>query len=465
VEGKKMIARKRSVLFIVCFLGVLLFGVSGSTAIAVTFYVDYANGSDSNDGTSTSTPWEHCPGDPNATDNAASCSPAAGDVIYFKGGVTYTGSISIKTSGSSGNQIVYDGTPSGWGTGRAVLSGSFNFNNKGYITIRNFEITGFGYAGIYQTVSKTLCTSRIIDNNIVHDSGLAYAGIFLSSNSESTISNNRVYNIHKGTSGGRGILLLGSSLGRTSGNTISGNTVYDTDGTNILVMSQISPLVTGNKAYGTAAGHSNGITVYYCNDPTISHNIVWTGARSSYTIEGIDGTGTGCNIFNNVGDGLDTFGYVFACWNGEAPGNSGTLRLINNTFIRSSSNHAALVKPSKYPFPTIIMINNIIDGPSSGATIHSYNCFTANPTPETGGITETNLNNLFVDYANHDYRLKSNATCKDRGTDVSSYGVRVRKDIVGTFRPQGSGWDMGAYEGSSGLASPPAPPGGVRTVP
>ena len=69
-----MNAKKRWVSFVVCFLGILLFGVCGSAAIAATFYVDYENGSDSNDGMSISTPWGHCPGDSNATANADDCS-------------------------------------------------------------------------------------------------------------------------------------------------------------------------------------------------------------------------------------------------------------------------------------------------------------------------------------------------------------------------------------------------------
>jgi len=88
-----------------------------------SWFVDNAAGNDANAGTSTSAPFRHCPGDADATGNAASCTPAAGDVVNFKGGVTYRGQIQVKSSGASGSPILYDGN-SGWGTGKAILDGS-----------------------------------------------------------------------------------------------------------------------------------------------------------------------------------------------------------------------------------------------------------------------------------------------------------------------------------------------------
>ena len=40
--------------------------VFAASALAATYYVDYQNGSDTNNGTSTATPWKHCRGDSNA---------------------------------------------------------------------------------------------------------------------------------------------------------------------------------------------------------------------------------------------------------------------------------------------------------------------------------------------------------------------------------------------------------------
>lgn len=98
--------------------------------LAATYYVDFDGESDASAGTSTGTAWKHCKGDPNATGTAASTTPAAGDTIYFKGGVVYRGAISVASGGTVGNPIIYDGRPSGWGTGNAILDGSTNISTS-----------------------------------------------------------------------------------------------------------------------------------------------------------------------------------------------------------------------------------------------------------------------------------------------------------------------------------------------
>ena len=55
-------------------------------ARAATYYVDYSTGNDTNNGTSTSSPWQHCPGDWAAT---ATNSLNPGDTVKFKGGGVY----------------------------------------------------------------------------------------------------------------------------------------------------------------------------------------------------------------------------------------------------------------------------------------------------------------------------------------------------------------------------------------
>ncbi|MBN1185830.1 MAG: right-handed parallel beta-helix repeat-containing protein [Bacteroidales bacterium] len=78
-------------------------------SFGINYYIDYVNGNDSNDGLSTSTAWKHCPGDDQATVNAASADLQPGDNIYFKGEVTYRGSITITNSGTEADPISYIG--------------------------------------------------------------------------------------------------------------------------------------------------------------------------------------------------------------------------------------------------------------------------------------------------------------------------------------------------------------------
>jgi hypothetical protein len=107
-------------------------------AMGATHYVDYATGSDTNNGTSTSTPWKHAPGMKGLTpsgsstgdgcsNNCASYTPAAGDLIILKGGTVWpytvlpwqwpsgNGSGSTSTYGCTGTGCIYVGNAVGAG--------------------------------------------------------------------------------------------------------------------------------------------------------------------------------------------------------------------------------------------------------------------------------------------------------------------------------------------------------------
>ena len=127
-------------------------------ARSATYYVDFDGGVDSNSGT-IGTPWKHSPFDANATGNAASTTPAAGDTIQFKAGIRYKGSLTINSSGTAGNPITYKGT--GWGTGKAIMDGSVLFTNTWTQCTSSGQVYGnANYANIwYATAAFTNQTS------------------------------------------------------------------------------------------------------------------------------------------------------------------------------------------------------------------------------------------------------------------------------------------------------------------
>ena len=124
------------------FLAVCLLAVAFATRLgAISYYVDFAGGADDNHGTGTEVPWKHCPGDPAAVGCAAVCLLVPGDVVTFKGGVTYvfsgTAGIVLKWSGEPGSPITYDGNSgSEWGEGRAKFT-----DNRGAGAITAFAAT------------------------------------------------------------------------------------------------------------------------------------------------------------------------------------------------------------------------------------------------------------------------------------------------------------------------------------
>jgi hypothetical protein len=170
---------------LLCFI---LAGYVFSAYPGSTYYVDYSAGSDANNGISTSTAWQHCPGDANATGNAA-ITLAPGSTVIFKGGITYIGQIVVGASGASGNPITYDGNSAGtWGTGKAILSGNgvnngvgFSITSQNYVMIQNFEICHYG-----DYTSAQLATYNCTSNPLPEKDG---TGIALQQVSNITIQN------------------------------------------------------------------------------------------------------------------------------------------------------------------------------------------------------------------------------------------------------------------------------------
>ena len=57
----------------------------------------------------------------------------------------------------------------------------------------------------------------------------------------------------------------------------------------------------------------------------------------------------------------------------------------------------------------------------------------------------------FINAAGHDYELSATSPAADRGVTITE----VATDRVGTSRPQGTAYDVGAYERSGRRPSPP----------
>ncbi len=80
---------------------------------AQTFYISSSTGNDANNGTSTSTPWAHIPGQSACGGTCAATTPVGGDSYLLKKGDTWTASLTVPRSGDSGANI----TIASYGTG------------------------------------------------------------------------------------------------------------------------------------------------------------------------------------------------------------------------------------------------------------------------------------------------------------------------------------------------------------
>jgi hypothetical protein len=130
----------------------------GSLGVTTCYFVA-ANGSDSNDGASESTPWAHLPGMPTCTGNCGAHTPTAGEGYILRGGDTWNGSnfgFRWSWSGSASNPI-YIGVDQGWYSGgswsrpiwtcggASCTGGSTTYyfvSNASYFSLDNIELTG-----------------------------------------------------------------------------------------------------------------------------------------------------------------------------------------------------------------------------------------------------------------------------------------------------------------------------------
>lgn len=65
--------------------------------------------------------------------------------------------------------------------------------------------------------------------------------------------------------------------------------------------------------------------------------------------------------------------------------------------------------------------------------------------------SSSNYANEFTDITTFDFSLVSGGVCEENGTDLSGSGVT--DDIIGTSRPQGTNYDIGAFELLSGVTA------------
>jgi len=172
-----------ALLLVVTFLGL------GNASAATTHYISKSLGSDSNNGTSKSTPWAHVPGMIGCSSGAAcTYTPQPGDNFILYGGDTWVAAdLGINTcpsgcwNGTSGSpiSITVDKT---WYTGGSWTRPIFNLQNStgtltggaviwlysDYWVFDNIEITGYQQTSGGATIIVTLGAGNQVQNNYIH---------------------------------------------------------------------------------------------------------------------------------------------------------------------------------------------------------------------------------------------------------------------------------------------------------
>jgi hypothetical protein len=475
-----------------------------SICFGATYYIDYASGLDSNNGTSNGSPWKH---HPYMVGWSGSYSHSAGDIFIFKGGETWPYDcfpLTLRAGGSAGSpdqytvdhtwysgaswsrpifnggQRVGGGTATQGANGRLITDGGTNISNLVFdnlemqdvgnpsdgsgsafylsgssVEVKNCKINPYCLEGIsYGGYSWN--TSRVyFHDNIVQNTGrwtvYGAAGYVVD---DVKIYNN-VWQFPQTTFGGFHLdgVMLGDPIGNSTNATVTNVRFYN------------------NHFWGSVV--SAGVTALYYENSWVANALIY---NNLFELENTSTPGGGAmSAFIRTG-----------------PHHVGYLRIYNNTFSADSfpgydriADNAIMIGTNSSS-ATIEIKNNIISGPGVdintgtgySSLVIDYNLH--NPSAANGygylaiiGTTSySNLTNFRnAGYETHgivgdpkfyaiadgtagsgDWHLQPNSPAIDAGTSLISY---FTTDLDGVPRPQGSAWDMGAYEWS--INAPQAP--------
>jgi hypothetical protein len=435
------------------------YGETTTSTLGTSIYVS-TSGKDTNSGTLSN---------PFATLSKAISASSSGDTIFMRGG-TYTNSITISKSGITirnynNEKPIIVGTTSttiqfSSGASNIVFYG-INFSNSPgdcvFLTRGNSHIT-FSHCGFYNIPKHVVYaynengapTSYIEYLNINNCTtskvgwGSGYMGeVFSLGGCRNFVyENNMLSNFNKqGLCNG-----AGSCNGLIQGNTFVNTKYfsYKIDPSWAYNDYTVHDIIIRNNLF-TGTGTTNKREIF------INPEVGYGGRCRVYNIEIynniFDTTAISGGISHAISVGANSAGTIF-----------NNIRITYNTFYvaSGSSNYAMTIKKGDDTFTNCVIANNIFVTTSTATQISTdttngftfkNNCFYY-PSGTAVGISGVGLgaggiraNPLFVN-AGNDFRLTASSPCKDAAS--STYTISASYD--GVSRPQGSGYDIGAYE-------------------
>ena len=396
---------------------------------AATFYVA-TTGSDAGPGT-LAQPWSSLQ---HAADQVA-----PGDTVFVRAG-NYTG-MHLTTSGSPGLRIVFAAFPGETpvvDTQNAVTTDGINLEGASHVTVRGFTVTGVPRAGI----RAVLCDEVEILDNVLDQNGRW--GVLTGFCDDLLIAGNQAsrsaieHGIYVSNSGDRPVI-RGNHIFDNNANGIHMNGDASLGGDGIIS----GALVEDNVIHGNGAGGGSGINGDGLQDSLIRNNLVFDQHASGISLYQIDGGAPahGNRVLNNTvlvaadgrwalnvqdgSQGTQVFNNVFH----SAHAFRGTMSICSDCLAGMASDHNAVED------------RFTLDDGDTVLTLAQWRVATGLDSSSVAGDPQGWL----ADPASGDFRPAAGSALLDAGTARAD----VPRDLVGLARPQGAGWDIGAYEAAS----------------
>ncbi len=418
------------------------------------WYVDQANGSDSNEGTADA-PWQ-------TLDKAGSVA-VPGDTVIVKAG-TYNTTFSPSVSGTADAPITFESEA----PYAAKITGGVDLSSADYVTIQNFDISnnrsdtpGIRIQDFY---ASNIRRGQQIVGNYIHDSqGPNFGhGIDMYGVCDTLIENNEITD-----NGNDGIHFSGSYSKTNIVNiTIRSNYIH-TNGQDGIHPEGQQILIEGNRIgdQWQTPNHDDGLEVYGPIDGLIiRNNLIWDTTQNIYLsaevsyIRNVQVLGNVIWNRNVTGDGHK--GLMICPSSG---GDITNLRVEGNTLGYNGLNLItdAYAASSSYYISGLTFRNNIFYASSPTISVHNPATIDNNVVYTAGGGFSVSYNGTncsspsqlssqnwltfdpkFVNPDGRDFHLQASSPCIDAGVSIDG----LTTDPDGNARPQGAAFDIGAYE-------------------
>lgn len=410
------------------FLGARL--PNSQAMAAQVYYVDrnHPGASDNNPGMEAS-PWR--------TIQHAADVAQPGDTIYAKSGA-YDERVVVQTSGTADAKIIFRALPR-----RSVLMQGFYFRQANDIRVEGFRITN-SLTGWTESSGFFIDGDgiEIVDNELFEIKDVA----ILASWGEDPptrvyVADNYIY------SSQMGIVIQGEGWVVENNEVARLYSYIDTD-CDYLRFFGDNHIIRGNYFHGTnfdevGAAHVDCFQIFD-NNGEWGHNILVEGNICYDFHQGFMGS---ANYYHNI-DHITFRNNIFAhggAW-GICVHNIPYVTVENNAFYDISYHGVGFRDDSHHN----VVVNNIFYDTgtsywaSDGASlIGDNNIIYQSQNPDQPGSHDLiGVDPLLIDLANNDFHLQENSPAIDAGQLRSE----VTRDLEGKPRPQGAGYDIGAYE-------------------
>jgi hypothetical protein len=203
--------------------------------------------------------------------------------------------------------------------------------------------------------------------------------------------------------------------------------------------------VEGNTIWNNGLSGGSGINCDGVDESVISNNLLYNNHASGISLYAIDGAHGSSNneVYNNTIVMAPNSRFVINIPNdggGKKPPINNVVK--NNILYTPDAGHGSVLiyktKPTGFHSDFNIVVNVFsLNNDTSTLSLakwqsHGYDVHSLIATPAE----------LFVDPANNNYQLKPGSPAIDAGTTLTA----VPNDIAKVPRPQGAGYDIGAYE-------------------